>query len=98
MDPKSFLRLLGRYGVAVFLSWALIGVLLGSGTVLMALVLVMMTSFGTALMIQGYYDIRPLIRRKKYVGILVSLIFYGFGLMIALVTLYTIVVDGIFRK
>ncbi|HSP62312.1 MAG TPA: hypothetical protein VLQ90_04950 [Pyrinomonadaceae bacterium] len=82
----------------VFIPWTLVGVVLGKAIIFTTLALVMSLWFGTGFLIEGYLSIRSLIRRKKYVGALIDFIFHGFGVMIALVVLYTMMVHGIIRK
>jgi hypothetical protein len=97
-ELKSIPRFLIRYGTVVFIPWLFIGVLLGSGRIITAMALVMSLWFGTGFFIEGYLDIRSELRRERYLGAVIDFIFYGFGLMIALVTIYVIVKEVILRK
>jgi hypothetical protein len=97
-ELRSISRFLLRYAAPVFIPWMLIGALLGSRAVLIALFPVSMLWLGTAVFIDGYLDIRSGLRRKRYLGAATDFMCYGFGLMIALVTIYVIVKDAILRK
>jgi hypothetical protein len=91
-------RFLLRYAAPVFIPWLLIGVLLGllgSRTVLIALFPVSILWLGTGFFIDGYLEVRSLLSRKQYLGVLMSFIFYGLALMIALVSICAMVKDWI---
>jgi hypothetical protein len=89
------------YAAPVFIPWLLIGVLLGllgSRTVLIALFPVSILWLGTGFFIDGYLEVRSLLRRKKYLSALISFIFYGFFVMIAPVSIYLMVKNWILGK
>lgn len=97
-ELRSVSQFLLRYAGPVFLPWMLIGVLLGSRTVLIVLFLVSMLWLGTACFIEAYLDLRSLLRRKKYLSALISFIFYGPFVMIAPISIYLLVKHVILGK
>ena len=91
-------KLVRSLAAIVFATWAAIGLLLGSGAALTALALVMIVFFGTGIALEGYRQVRSDVRGKKYRHALIELAIDAFGVAIALVTLYGIVIHGMFKK
>jgi hypothetical protein len=95
---KAVSRFLSRLFLPVVFPWALIGVLLGSTKMLTGLALVMSLWMGVVVVIEGGLSIVSQYRRKEYLNLVLTIIPYGFGAMIAFGTFYLVMKHAVFGK